>query len=353
MRLKSEVHWIQHPDGYWILRNPEYPTFIQVDNIDKNVICLLEKSPIPAIAHKYDLTLQDIQELLQKLSATGMLEDTEPPAKKFSLAQILFFKIPLFKPDEWLEKHLEKLRWIWTKGFGFFLCFFLGNTIFLWLAYATDIVSAHQQVWGDSTLAPTNLLKLGFASMLVIFLHELGHAFTLKHFGGIVPEIGLLFMCFMPGMYTNTSDQYCLVKRKQRVLVVAAGIIVQIIIWSLAVWLLLASPPQSLMQQNSYLLMSAALLTVALNLNPLNAFDGYHLLVAMTGINNLRKRSLEFYFDIFRRQPSPEKTSDQAILAIYAPLSIIYTVLILGYTLWLVGNWIWEFLPRISAFSYF
>ena len=217
----------------------------------------------------------------------------------------------------------------------------------MWLAYATDIVSAHQQVWGNFTVAPTNLFKLGFATILVIFLHELGHAFTLKHFGGIVPEIGLLFMCFMPGMYTNTSDQYCLVKRKQRGLVVAAGVIVQIVIWALAVWLLLASPPQSFLQQNSYLLMSAALVTVVLNLNPLNAFDGYYLLVAMTGINNLRKRSLEFYFDLLRGKPSPEKTSDQAILAIYAPLSIIYTVLVLGYMLWLLGNWISKFLPIV------
>ena len=217
----------------------------------------------------------------------------------------------------------------------------------MWLVYATDIVSAHQQVWGDLSLAPTNLLKLGFATVLVVFLHELGHAFTLKHFGGIVPEIGLLFMCFLPGMYTNTSDQYSLIKRQQRVLVVAAGVIVQIVIWALAIWLLLVSPPHSIWQQNSYLFMSAALVTVVLNLNPLNAFDGYYLLVAMTGINNLRRRSLEFYFDLFRRQASPEKISDQTILAIYAPLSIIYTVMVLGYMLWLVGNWIREFLPMI------
>ena len=262
MQLKSEVHWIQHPDGYWILRNPEYPTFLQVNNIDKNVICQLGKKPIPAIANKYDLTIQEFQQLLQKLAATGMLEGTEPPPKKFSLAQILFFKIPLFNPDEWLAENIDKLRWIWTTGFGFFLCFFLSQTIFLWLAYATDVVSAHQQVWGDLSLAPTNLLKLGFATMLVILLHELGHAFTLKHFGGIVPEIGLLFMCFMPGMYTNTSDQYSLIKRKQRVLVVAAGVIVQIVIWALAVWLLLASPPHSILQQNSYRTYAKTLIVV-------------------------------------------------------------------------------------------
>ncbi len=57
----------------------------------------------------------------------------------------------------------------------------------------------------------------------------------------------------------------------------------------------------------------------------------------MTGINNLRRRSLEFYFDLFCRQPSPEIAYDGAILAIDAPLSIIYTVFLLGYMLW-VGN---------------
>ncbi len=130
MQLKSKVHWIQHPDGYWILRNPEYLTFIQVDNIDKNIISQLGEKPITAIANQYDLTIQDIQQLLQNLAATGMLEGTEPPPKKFSFKQILFFKIPLFKPDQWLTENVDKFRWIWTTGFGFFLCFFLSQTFF-------------------------------------------------------------------------------------------------------------------------------------------------------------------------------------------------------------------------------
>ncbi|NES03898.1 MAG: hypothetical protein F6K22_14230 [Okeania sp. SIO2F4] len=44
----------------------------------------------------------------------------------------------------------------------------------------------------------------------------------------------------------------------------------------------------------------------------------------MMEINNLKKRSLEFYFYLLRRQPSPEKTSYQATLAIYTPLNMIY-----------------------------
>ena len=44
MRLKSEVHWIQHIDGYWILRNPEYLTFLQVNNTDKNIEYIINVS---------------------------------------------------------------------------------------------------------------------------------------------------------------------------------------------------------------------------------------------------------------------------------------------------------------------
>ena len=44
----------------------------------------------------------------------------------------------------------------------------------------------------------------------------------------------------------------------------------------------------------------------------------------MMGINNLKKRSILFYFDLLCRQSSPEKTSYQAILAIYTPLNMIY-----------------------------
>ncbi len=181
--------------------------------------------------------------------------------------------------------------------------------------------------------------------MLVTFLHELGHAFTLKHYGGMVREIGLLFMCLMPGCYTNTTDQYSLIRRKERILVVAAGVLVQIIIWSIAVWIWLFSSANPLIHNTSYLLMTAALVTVMLNLNPLNKFDGYYLLVAWSGINNLRDRSFQFYAQLWQRQEIIEAPSDRWILAAYAPLSIAYTIWIFGYLLSLLAVWIMQHLP--------
>lgn len=343
MKLKPVVQWIRHPEGYWILRNPECVTFLQVDELDKRIICQLGTKPLEQVIAEYGISLEEIKHLLKMLAATGMLEGTQPPAKKLSLSQILYLQIPLFKPERWLSKNVDKFRWIWTEQFAIILCSFLIQTLIFWFFYSTDIVTAHQQIWQPALTGDwTQFLKLGGFIIFVILLHELGHGFTLKHYGGIVPEIGLLLICFLPGFYTNTTDQYSLTKRRQRVLVVAAGIIVQIVIWALSFWLFLLAPQGSELQENSYLLMTASLLTVILNLNPLNKFDGYYLLAAWTGINNLRARSLQFYQQLFRGERSFESPADQITLAFYGPLSVVYTFWAVAYFSSILGLWFSE-----------
>jgi putative peptide zinc metalloprotease protein len=88
--------------------------------------------------------------------------------------------------------------------------------------------------------------------------------------------------------------------------------------------------------------MIASLLTVILNLNPMNKFDGYYLLVAGTGINNLRERSRKYYQHLFRRERSPETPANQMTLAFYTPLSIVYTFWIMMYFLSILSLWFSE-----------
>ncbi|EDX73620.1 peptidase, M50 family protein [Coleofasciculus chthonoplastes PCC 7420] len=337
LQLKSCVQWIPHSDGYWILRNPEDITFLQVDSPSKAAINQLGKHPPADIAKNNNLTLEQLRYLLQLLTATGMLTGTQPakPAKrKFTPLQLLFFKVPLFNPDTWLTRHITKLHWIWTRSIGLILCFFLAFSLFIGLSQRPEILLTGQQLvanQGISLLFPFALL-----AMLVVTLHELGHAFTLKHYKGIVPEFGLLFMFLMPAAYTNTTDSYCL-SRFKRILVVGAGIICQLIIAATAFWLWQSSA--NWLATASYLLMVAALFTIALNLNPLAKFDGYYLAVALTGINNLRTRSFQFYRNLLRRHPSPEPRHNRLILATYAPFSLLYILFVFSSIFTLITNW--------------
>ncbi|MCL1464371.1 M50 family metallopeptidase [Argonema galeatum] len=336
--LKPTVQWIRHPDGYWLLRNPEDIAFLQVNDIDKPVISQLGKLPLPEIIEKYDISREQLEYLLQMLAATGMLEGTKPakPPRKFTLLQLLFFKFPLFNPDSWLTQHLNKVRFIFNPIFSALLLAFLSSSIAIGISRQAEIIQASRDLWSKGF---TNLiLPFALLIMLVVSLHELGHAFTLKHYGGIVPEIGLMFICLLPGAYTNTTDAYSLVKRRQRALVMVAGVLCQLVIWAIALWIWMLSNSVTWLHQTSYLLMVAAQLTLALNLNPLNRFDGYYLAVAMTGINNLRQKSFKFYAQMLKGEPSLERPNDQLILAAYAPCCLIYIVWVFGYLLFWLGN---------------
>ncbi|NET57129.1 MAG: M50 family metallopeptidase [Symploca sp. SIO2E6] len=347
--LKPEVQWFFHPDGHWIMRNGSDLTFLQVNGVGKAVTDDLGKISLNEIAVKHSLSSGELQQHLKLLAATGMLVGTKPQkAKKgkFTPFDLLFFLWPLFNPDTWLSRHLGKVQWLFTPIFAWGLLALLAYSAVVGLSQKEAIAVFGMKLWqgsGGSFILPFIIL-----SLLVVSLHELAHAFTLKHYGGIVPEMGVIFMCLFPAAYTDTTDSYCLVKRRQRVLVVAAGVLCQLTIatFALGVWNL--TVPGSWLYTGSYLLLMAALFTVAVNLNPLAKFDGYYLAVAATGINNLRSRSFLFYPKLLTGQPIEEKPRDAAILALYAPLSLTYLWLVFGFLFSRLGDWILTNIPFLS-----
>ncbi|MDY6804600.1 MAG: hypothetical protein SXA11_12440 [Cyanobacteriota bacterium] len=348
-KLKACVRWIEHPEGYWILRNPEDVKFLQVSAKDKDIIDQIGQRPLGAIAAEFCVAPEHLKRLLQLLTATAMLEGTKPPKppkKKFSPFSLLFFRIPLFNPDKWLSQNINSIRWLWSKPAAFFLVIFLATATTIGISQRAEILHQGKQLM--ATFGSSLILVFGLLTALVVTLHELGHAFTLKRYGGIVPEIGLLMIMLMPAAYTNTTDAYCLVRRYQRVLVVAAGVLVQFIIAAISLCLWNWTAPGSWLYTSSYLLMTAALITVALNLNPLARFDGYYLAVALTGINNLRSRAFGFYGKLLTGKPIKEKGSDRLILAIYAPFSLAYIWFVFGFLIWRVFDWSWTNIPTLA-----
>ena len=338
LAFKPGVRWIRHPE-HWILRNPEDVTFLQASDRDKRIIDEMGTVPPEAIAAKYGVSPDYVRYLLQALTATAMLQGTKPPKprkpKKFHPFQLLFFRVPLWNPDRWLDRHIAGLRWIWTRSFAVGLTAFLIGSAIAGIRQHGEILHAGQQLLatGDNLFLPFALL-----TAFVITLHELGHAFTLKHFGGVVPQIGLLFMMLIPAAYTDTSDSYCL-RRWQRILVVGAGVLVQFAIMAIALWLWNATNPESWLHGTSYLLMVAAGFTIALNLNPLAKFDGYYLASATTGLNNLRGRSFGLYGKLLAGKPLGEKARDAWILAFYAPFSLAYLWFVFGFLLYRLFDW--------------
>ncbi|MCT7973680.1 hypothetical protein [Laspinema olomoucense] len=347
-QLKSCVHWINHADGHWILRNSEDFTFLQMSDSDKVIIDQLGRRSPASIIEEFCITPQELKNLLRLLTTSAMLEGTTlptPPRGKFNPMQLLYFRIPLFNPDPWLTRHIDGIRWIWTKPFAVILFLCLAASAVLGIRQREIILYTGQQLMEAN--GPALIIPFALLSMLVVAFHELGHAFTLKNFGGVVPNMGLLLMMFMPAAYTNTTDSYCL-SRFKRVLVVGAGLLVQFAIWAGALWFWNWTNPSSWLHTASYLLMVAALVTVAINLNPMAKFDGYYLAVALTGINNLRTRSFALYANLLRGKPLKEKAGDILILAVYAPLSLAYIYFVFGFLFARIADWSLSKIPTTA-----
>ncbi len=53
--LKAGVTWIEHPDGYWLLRNPHDATFLQLSAVSKTIVEQLEARSPDEVIQQYNL----------------------------------------------------------------------------------------------------------------------------------------------------------------------------------------------------------------------------------------------------------------------------------------------------------
>jgi len=59
----------------------------------------------------------------------------------------------------------------------------------------------------DRVLAMENLFLLWLSYPIVKTLHEFGHAYTVKHWGGEVHEMGIMLLVFMPVPYVDATGK--------------------------------------------------------------------------------------------------------------------------------------------------
>ncbi|MDO6817519.1 HlyD family efflux transporter periplasmic adaptor subunit [Cobetia amphilecti] len=253
--------------------------------------------------------------------------ESRPTGLKWLMHHYLFVRIPLANPDRWLSRHVNKVRWLGSRGFFWSLAvmFLVG----LWLTVRQlDTFIASFAALG----AVGGWLTLGLALVFVKILHELGHAFVAKAKGARVPTIGVAFIVGWPVLYTDTSDAWRLTEARDRVGVDIAGVAVELSIAVLALlcWHLL---PEGLPRTLCFWLATTTWIMSALvNFNPLMRFDGYYLLSDAWRQPNLEPRSqalarwqLREWLFAFKEAP-PERP--QRALVLFAVGVWVYRLLL-------------------------
>jgi putative peptide zinc metalloprotease protein len=255
------------------------------------------------------------------------------------LHNYLFFRIPLVKPDRYLQKALPLIDLFFRRGF-----------LFLLFAAACVALALVAQRWSEFShsflysFTPEGILAtLGMMSLSKV-VHEIGHASAASHFGCRVPAMGVALLLGMPVLWTDVTDAWRLPRRRDRLIIDAAGMIAELTLAVMAT-LLWTSLPDGPLRTGSYLLASSAwLITLGINLNPFMRFDGYYLIVDTLDIPNLQDRSFQlakwrlreslFGFGIDPPENLPAKR--QHFLLIYAYSVWIYRLILFTGIAWAV-----------------
>ncbi|PMR72717.1 HlyD family efflux transporter periplasmic adaptor subunit [Billgrantia endophytica] len=143
----------------------------------------------------------------------------------------------------------------------------------------------------DRVLGVGNLVMLALIYPLIKALHELGHAWATKDAGGEVHEVGIMLLVFFPVPYVDASAAAACPDKYRRMLVGAAGIMVELFLASLAMLVWVMAEPGLIRAAAFNVMLIAGVSTLLFNGNPLLRFDAYYVLADFLEIPNLFSRA--------------------------------------------------------------
>jgi putative peptide zinc metalloprotease protein len=284
--------------------------------------------------------------LLAQLYQVGLLhyENPEDSAELFRRFQqrrqreirskflnLMFIRFPLLDPDRFLKRMLPIVGPL-ISPFGFLIWLLtVGGALKVVLDYFPALKDESQAL-----LAPGNLVWLYAGLVILKTLHEFGHAFFCRKFGGEVHVMGVMLMIFTPIPYVDATSSWGFSSRWKRALVGLAGMIVEVFVAALAtfVW---ANTGAGLVHNLAYNMMFiASVSTLLFNLNPLLRFDGYYILCDLLNYPNLHQHSAGQLKHVVKRHAygvatskSPtDKKSEKTILVTFGILSHIYRIIV-------------------------
>ncbi len=245
----------------------------------------------------------------------------------------LAMRFPLLDPEALLARALPAFRPLFT-WYGFVLWAAV-------VAFGLSLAGVHwrglTENLSDRVLAPQNLVIVLLLFPLIKALHELGHACATRAWGGEVHEMGVMLLVLLPIPYVDASASSAFPETRRRLVVGAAGMMVELFLASLAMVAWVLMEPGMLRAAMFNVLLIAGISTVVFNGNPLLRFDGYYMLADAIEIPNLGQRAVRELAYLGQRwllgmkdaTPVQASRSERVWLAVYGVASFCYRLLVI------------------------
>jgi len=359
-RLRSHAHIFRHVyrgERWYVLRDDASGRFHRFSPPAHTVIALMDGNRgldeiwrLACARLGDDAPTQDeVIQLLARLHAVDLLNCDVPPniaelarregrmRRRRRIARFLSplaVRLPLLDPDRFLDRAIPFLRPLFGP---------LGATV--WLAVIGWAVMLAVIHWRELTanvtdrvLSAESLVLLAVLFPLVKVVHEFGHAFATKVWGGEVHEMGVMFLALMPVPYVNASSASAFREKHRRMIVGAAGMLAELFLAALAMFLWTRIEPGTVRAGAYNVMLIAGVTTILFNANPLVRFDGYYIVSDLLEIPNLSSRAIRYLGYLIQRYAfgldeaaSPVMARGEAPwLGVYAFASFAYRVVIVS-----------------------
>ena len=292
-------------------------------------------------------TQHEVLEWLAHLDSAGLLQSDRLPdlhalmrgeeqvdrRRRRASLNPLSWRVPLGDPTRWL---------VWLDP----LARVLLHPLMLLVALAVVCAGLMQMALEWPSLQADVRVRLGSPAFLALSwavyplikaLHELGHALAVRRCGAEVHHVGIGFLYLVPAPYVDASAATGLARRRERIFISAAGVLVESVLAAAGVLVWSVVEPGMVRDLALSVALVGGVSTLLANANPLVRMDGYHVLTDALDLPNLAQRSRRWWIDRLQRwlgglaTPSALPAGSglqRGVTLVYAPAAWLFGVLV-------------------------
>ncbi len=352
---------------FFVVKDPVAMAYYRLRESQYAFLQLLDGVSTPAMIRRkflaqfpfMQLKMPELQAMLTMLHQLGLVLSDSPGQgeellkrsdsrfwKKIgsTLLSVLWVKLPGIDPDKFLTWAHPGVGWIFSRTAVFAASGLMLAALLLLLTHleefygrlpaAGEFFTARNAIWIMAALAGAKVL------------HEFGHAFACKHFGGECHQIGVMFLVFTPCMYCDTSDSWMVPSRWKRAAIGAAGMYVELILASISVFVWWNTAPGFIHYMALNVMFICSVSTLVFNVNPLLRYDGYYILSDLIEVPNLNQKARDMLMGFLKKyclglpwKPGYSTPPRMRLLfVIYAVSSTVYRWFITIAIIWFLSD---------------
>lgn len=315
-------------DDNYIINNTATNKFVRLGEKETNYLRYLQGQREGMQESEFSFTDEQKALLRGNFEKWGFLDSTMKQKQTFNFSNIVLCSInessPLFKILNYSQKLISPI--------GF--CVFLLSFLLLFYLYGWE---------GETLLVGISKIEIRVSDIVWVYvlsfvssvMHELSHLSACYKYTGRFGRMGIKLYYFIPAYFCDVSSIYMVSEKRKSFIVAASGVMTNHIIGSLALGLYVVLYHSGIYSDVCIMFYICNLVNVVFNIIPFAKFDGYWMVKAISGMDNLYDKSIYMFFALVTGNKKyivrVKKRSERIFQIIYGMLLYCFHWLLWGY----------------------